>query len=145
MHYRLNQGDIQLPADWTDETLYIFKSPDRYNLVINTDSVPPGVSAKTHLEEQLQSFKDNLPDYEESSRQTVPFAGGSWPLLMYSWTSPEGKMYQANLMYIAEYILTSFTFSHTQAFGGDEIQTLQAVLRSYEVVQAKPVADRAEA
>lgn len=135
MHYRLNKGDMTLPSDWSDETLYVFKSPDSYNLVINTDTVPPGVSSEAHLKEQLQLFKDNLPDYDEISRQAIAFAGGTWPFLVYSWTSPESKMYQANLMYITEGILTSFTFSNTEAFDDAKMKTIQEVLKSYEPLQ----------
>lgn len=143
MHYRLNQGDLQLPQNWTDETLYIFKSPDNYNLVINSEVVPPGVSNKAHLAEQLTSFKDNLPDYEEIDRQSVSFAGEDWPLLTYSWTSPESKMFQVNLMHIHQGILTSFTFSSTQAFSSEQTQVLLSVLRSYELAQEKPVPELA--
>lgn len=133
MEYRLNKGDIQLPTNWTDETLYIFKAPeeDGYNIVINQNPVPHGLSSHAFLYEQYAVLQENLTEYHETNK-TKPDAEKEQQIIEYDWSSPEGKVYQINMMLITEKTLLSFTATSTKAFSAAQKQVIYSIFSSYK-------------
>lgn len=134
MNYKMNEGDLSIPENWKDETLHIFKAPDAegYNLVVNRDRVPRGMTKEEYLEEQLAAIRDNLGDYRENSLKHVEAGGEECPLLDYNWSSPEGRMHQLNMMWVRPPVMLSFTFSSMRKFTKNQKKELTGILRSFE-------------
>jgi len=134
MQYRLNKGEIQLPSTWTDETIYIFKAPEEegYNVVINQNPIPHGIEAKAFLHEQYTLLQENLTEYDETAHRQLELLQ-THQLIEYNWESPEGKVYQFNMMLIEADTLLSFTATSTAPFNANQIQTLTHIFSSYTI------------
>ncbi len=132
MEYRLNKGDLTLPDDWVDETIYIFKAPEHegYNIVVNQAMVSHGVDADSFLDEQYLLLKENLTDYQESDRRRS--SERPLQLLEYQWRSPEGLAYQINKMIVVDNTLLSFTATATQKFSDEQKEVIMNILKSYD-------------
>lgn len=133
MSYRFNEGSLVVPDDWHDETMNIFKGPERegYNLVISRDVVPKAVDPGAHVAEQLLAIEENLPMYAELGRSVIEIDGQSLIWLEYTWKSPEGLMNQINVLRVVGDTLVSFTFTSAKGFNDGQRADLRRVLESY--------------
>ncbi len=134
MNYKMNEGTFSVPENWQDETLHIFKAPDAegYNLVVNRDRVPRGMTKEEYLEEQLNAIRDNLGDFRENSLKYIEAGDEECPLLDYNWSSPEGRMHQLNLMWVRPPVMLSFTFSSMKKYTENQKKTLTEILQSFQ-------------
>lgn len=133
MKYRLNTGTLKLPEDWEDETLYIFKAPKEqgFNLVINNNPLPPDTLPEDFIIEQTKVLCENLPEYKENKKGLLA-SSKPYQVIDYDWMSPEGKVYQVNMMVVVENILLSFTFSSTRPYTEKRREIIRDILMSYE-------------
>jgi hypothetical protein len=133
MSYRFNEGSLDVPDDWHDETMNIFKGPERdgYNLVISRDRIPKAVEPEAHVAEQLLAIEENLPMFAELERSVIELDGQSLVWLEYTWKSPEGLMNQVNVLRVVGEMLVSFTFTSAKGFDDAQRAELRTVLESY--------------
>lgn len=138
MQYRLQDGDIQIPSDWQDETMYIFRAPETegYNIVINRTPIPHGVDPMDHLKSQLVIIKENLNEYIETAKEPVTVDDQEYRLISYHWKSPEGPVYQMNLMIVIGQTLMSMTATSAQEITDSQKTLLQKIMTSFVVVKA---------
>lgn len=138
MQYRLHDGNIQIPNDWQDETMYIFRAPETagYNLVLNRTPIPHGVAPLDHLKSQLIVIKENLNEYVETTKTPVMIDGQEYRLIAYHWKSPEGAIYQLNLMIIVGDMLLSMTATAAKPLSDSETKLLQKIMTSFVAVKA---------
>lgn len=133
MQYRLNKGNIQLPETWVDETIYIFKAPEEegYNIVVNQNLIPHGIEGAAFLHEQYVLLQENLTEYHETDKQQLELAQ-THQFIEYNWQSPEGKVYQLNLMLIEGNTLLSFTATSTTPLQPEKVETIIQIFTSYK-------------
>ena len=139
MQYRLHDGDIQIPNDWQDETMYIFRAPETegYNLVINRTPIPHGVKPLDHLKTQFTVIKENLNEYTETAKDPVHVDGQEYRLIAYHWQSPEGKIHQLNLMIVIEHTLLSMTATAAKPISTEQKALLQKIMTSFITIPEK--------
>jgi len=137
MQYRLQDGDIQIPNDWQDETMYIFRAPETegYNIVLNRTPIPHGVEPMSHLKSQFLIIKENLNEYTETAKEPVTVDGQEYRLVSYHWESPEGPVYQMNLMMIIGQTLLSMTATSAQKITDAQSALLQKIMTSFVTVK----------
>lgn len=131
--YRFNEGDVDLPDDWRDESMNIFKGPDSegYNLVVSRETIPKAVDPKEHVAGRIQAIEENLTKYHERVRAELVLDGQPCTWLEYSWKSPEGMMNQINVMRIVGSTVISFTFTSATDFADSQRSLFRRVLESY--------------
>ncbi len=139
MWYRFNEGDIDVPEDWRDESMNIFKGPETegYNLVMSREQVPKAVDPAEHVASRLKTIEENLTKYHERARAEVVLGGQPCTWLEYSWKSPEGMMNQVNLMRVVGSTLVSFTFTSATDFTDSQRSVFRRVLESYKAPPAE--------
>lgn len=130
---RFHEGSIRVPAPWSDDTLNVLKAPDHegHNLVISREPLPTGVDVPTHLEAQRAVIATTLAEFSESGRHAVTIHGQACTLLEYNWRSPEGPMFQANLMRSVGDTMVSFTFTSARPFTNHQRGEIMSVLTSF--------------
>jgi len=130
---RFHEGSILIPDPWSDDTLTVLKAPDHegHNLVISREPLPTGVDVLTHLDAQRFVIASTLTEFSESGRQTLTIHGQVCILLEYSWRSPEGAMFQANLMRSVGDTMVSFTFTSARPFTAHQRREIMAILASF--------------
>lgn len=133
MDYRLNKGDITLPDDWADETIYIFKAPEEegYNIVINQSPIPHGIDSDVFLNEQYLLLREHLTSYHETKKER-PNDEEPLQIVEYDWSSPEGKAYQINMMLVVDGVLLSFTATSTRKFVAEQKEIILSIFKSYK-------------
>lgn len=133
MEFRLNKGDITLPEDWLDETIYIFKAPEEegYNVVVNQNIVPHGIDDEDFLIEQYLLLNEHLTDYRETSKEK-PKSNDPVQIVEYDWQSPEGKAFQINMMVVSDKTLLSFTATSTKEFTDEQKTVVMGIFKSYQ-------------
>ena len=111
--YTLNEGTLELPVQWQDQSMNAFIIPDENNtnLVINRIPVPFGISDEEYYLQVIEQFRHGLKEYKEYQCQERVFNNVPSHLLEYQWQSPQGKTYQMTLLYIQQGILMTFIFS----------------------------------
>ena len=132
MKYRLNKGELTLPDEWMDETIYIFKAPEHegYNIVVNQTMIPHGINPSSFLNEQYLLLKEHLTGYQENYKDHSNIEHQQ--LTEYKWKSPEGIAYQINRMIVIENTLLSFTATATHPFSDTQKKVIMTILGSYQ-------------
>lgn len=135
MEYRFHEGRIELPDDWRDESLTILKAPETegYNLVISRERIPKGLGVDAHLTAQRGIIEENLNEFREINQEEILLAGQGCVWLEYFWQSPDGGMYQINVMRAFSGILVSFTFTSTRKFSDAQRGLFRSLLESYQI------------
>ncbi|EOS92584.1 DcrB-related protein [Erwinia tracheiphila] len=133
MRYQLNEGIIQLPENWNDETLNAFSAPDKsgLNLVITRQGLPFGTDKDEFLENILTQYREQLPGYTEDEYKTITLAAQNACLLAYHWQSDEGRIDQLAVMLYLNDVLLSFTASSASGMSKKQKETLLGVIQSF--------------
>lgn len=133
MQQRFHEGTIHVPHNWVDETLTVLRAPQHegHNLVVSREPLPRGVDAAIHLETQRGYIANNLDDFQEVKRDVIPVAGVPCIWLEYSWSTPEGLMFQGNLMRIVANTVVSFTFTSPRPFTALQSEEIRTMLGSF--------------
>ena len=65
--YTLNEGTLELPVQWQDQSMNAFIIPDENNtnLVINRIPVPFGISDEEYYRQVIEQFRHGLKEYKE--------------------------------------------------------------------------------
>ena len=132
--YTLNEGTLELPVQWQDQSMNAFIIPDENNtnLVINRVPVPFGISDEEYYLQVIEQFRHGLKEYKEYQCQEKVFNNVPSHLLEYQWQSPQGKTYQMTLLYIQQGILMTFSFSSKKTFTENQKESLLNVLGSFK-------------
>lgn len=135
--YRLNEGSINIPNNWQDQSMNVFILPDDsgINLVINRAPVPVGMDGEEYYQEVIHQFQHNLKNYREISQEIVHLDEKPAYLLEYQWQTPEGIMYQCTVMQICHNLLLTFTYTANNPFTKKQRQALLEVIYSYETTK----------
>jgi hypothetical protein len=134
MHYRFHEGTIDLPDDWTDESMNIFKAPvdSGYNLVISRERIPRSIDPALHRDSQRKIIEENLIGFNLRERRPIDLDGDATEWIEYGWNSPQGPMNQVNVMRVIGPILVSFTFTSARAFTDADRDLLARIICTYK-------------
>lgn len=132
--YIFNEGCLDLPSTWRDETLNVFTFPDESggNLVINRTLLPLGIDPEEYYQQVLNQFRKNLKKYRELAYEKISLAEAPAHLLEYQWQTPEGIMTQISLLQIRQNRLLTFTYTSTTPFTATQKETLLGILASFK-------------
>lgn len=135
--YTFNEGTIELPTQWQDQSMNVFVLPDDsgINLVINRAPVPTGMDEEEYYQEVIHQFQHNLKNYREISQEIVQLDEKPAYLLEYQWQTPEGIMYQCTVMQIRHNLLLTFTYTANTPFTKKQRQALLEVVYSYKTTK----------
>jgi hypothetical protein len=138
MKYRFHEGSLEVPEDWRDESMNIFKAAETegFNLVVSREKIPRSVDPQAHVAAQRRIIEDNLMGFRERERATIVLGGSPCVWLEYSWQSPEGPMNQVNVMCVAGDTLVSFTFTSAGTFNDGQRGAFRRLLESFELAEA---------
>jgi len=131
--YTFHDGSLVVPEDWRDESLNVFKAPIEagYNLVLSRERIPRSIDPQMHLDAQRKVIEENLIGFSERDRRDLDLDGQPCVWLDYSWQSPEGPMYQVNVMRVVDDILVSFTFTSARPLSDAQRDLFRRMLESY--------------
>ncbi len=98
MQFTFNEGHIQLPSQWQDQSMQVLVSTDNsgINLVITREAVPQGTLTPELYQETLALYQGKLDGYTEPCREMAAGKDPAW-LLDYSWNGPEDEGNQGGL------------------------------------------------
>ncbi|PHM28133.1 DUF1795 domain-containing protein [Xenorhabdus innexi] len=132
--YQMNEGTLNLPAGWRDESMHVFVLPDDsgVNLVINRTPVPAGTDSEAWYEQTLAQFTTHLPGYQEQQRLPMTLSGEPARRLDYQWQSPEGEMHQTVVLQIRGSRLLAFNLTSPHPFHPGQREALLAVVDSFQ-------------
>jgi hypothetical protein len=93
--YRLNEADIQIPAEWRDTTINAFVLPGEEgggaaSFVVTRDAQAAGLELQAYADQQLVKAAQQLPSYTLLSRNARTIAERSALQSDFTWLSPEG-------------------------------------------------------
>lgn len=133
MHYRFHEGTIDIPNDWSDETLNIFKAPveSGYNLVISREKIPKAVDPSRHRDSQRKIIEENLVGFNLLERRSITIDGEDTEWIEYGWNSPQGPMSQVNVMRVVGAVLVSFTFTSARPFTDADRELFTRIVLTY--------------
>lgn len=76
MQFTFNEGHIQLPSQWQDQSMQVLVSTDNsgINLVITREAVPQGTLTPELYQETLALYQGKLDGYTEHACQEITLA-----------------------------------------------------------------------
>lgn len=88
MQFTFNEGHIQLPSQWQDQSMQVLVSTDNsgINLVITREAVPQGTLTPELYQETLALYQGKLDGYTEHACREITLAEAPAWLLDYSRT-----------------------------------------------------------
>jgi len=97
-HFRFNEGEIDIPDDWTDKTVCLFaigpKQPPTLSFVINHEDLEPGTELAALADEKLEVVAGQLQGFKLLEKRQVEVAGKVGLEAEFTWRSPAGMMHQ---------------------------------------------------
>lgn len=135
--YILNEGSIELPVQWQDQSMNVFVLPDDsgVNLVINRAPVPTGMDEEDYYQQIIHQFQHNLKNYRQIAQEIVQLDEKPAYLLEYQWQTPEGVMYQCTVMQIRNRLLLTFTYTANNPFTPKQRQALLDIIYTYKATE----------
>jgi len=138
MQFTFNEGHIQLPSQWQDQSMQVLISTDNsgINLVITREPVPQGTLTSELYQETLALYQGKLDGYTEHACREITLAEDPAWLLDYSWNGPEDEGNQGRIDQIAVFqrrgdTLVTFTFSTSLSLNGGQKAMLLDVIKSF--------------
>ena len=138
MQFTFNEGHIQLPSQWQDQSMQVLVSTDNsgINLVITREAVPQGTLTPELYQETLALYQGKLDGYTEHACREITLAEAPAWLLDYSWNGPEDEGNQGRISQIAVFqrrgdTLLTFTFSTSLSLKNSQKTMLLEVIKSF--------------
>ncbi len=138
MQFTFNEGHIQLPSQWQDQSMQVLVSTDNsgINLVITREPVPQGTLTPELYKETLALYQGKLDGYTEHACREITLAEAPAWLLDYSWNGPEDEGNQGRISQIAVFqrrgdTLLTFTFSTSLPLKNSQKTLLLDVIKSF--------------
>jgi hypothetical protein len=93
-HYRLNEADIQVPAEWKDTTINAFVLPGEEgggaaSFVVTRDAYAEAIELQAYADQQLVKAAQQLPSYTLLTRQSATISGQSTLQSDFTWLTPD--------------------------------------------------------
>ncbi|EPF4178158.1 TPA: DUF1795 domain-containing protein [Escherichia albertii] len=131
--YQMNEGTLDIPAGWRDESVNVFVCPDNsgINLTVTRTPVGNNMAAEDVYEDTAKEFPAGLPGYQEVSRSTTEVDGLPAFRLEYHWKSPEGPMHQMVVLLLKGADLLSFTITSPQQMSKKQTEALLPVITGF--------------
>ncbi|RJL21840.1 hypothetical protein C9E82_21085 [Paracoccus siganidrum] len=98
MMYQLNEGSIDLPADWKDQSINILSASrlgePGLSLTVTRDDIPWGMSFQEYVDDQMKQAKASLKDFTIADQREVALNGHAAVQLECRWVAKQGPMHQ---------------------------------------------------
>lgn len=96
--YRINEGTIDLPAEWQDRTINVISSAmgalPGLSLTITRDDIPWGMGFDEYVEGQLEQAGQALKSFQPGERRAVNLGGTPAVEVECHWTAKQGPIHQ---------------------------------------------------
>lgn len=96
--YIFNEGSIDLPNDWKDQTINIVSSASAMQpgltVSITRDTLPWGMGFAEYVEDQIGQIKDGLTDFKLLGKRNVVISRAAACEIECTWQSKQGAMHQ---------------------------------------------------
>lgn len=132
--YQMNEGTLNIPAQWRDESLHVFVLPDETtNLVVNRTPIEGSKTADEAYQDTLTQLSAQLKGYEERLAWTLTLDEQNAQAVEYTWQSPEGQMHQVVVMQVRGSLLLTFTITAADVLSDARKAELLAVIETFAV------------
>ncbi len=93
-NYRFNQGEIQIPETWKDQTVHCFSVPGNKgggtaSFVMTRDADTPAKDVQNYVDVQMVEAAKNLQGFKPVDRRAIVLSGQPAVELTYTWITPE--------------------------------------------------------
>ena len=102
--YRIQEGDLPIPADWRDQTINVFKIPGTSgardaSFIISRDPDRGMKSFDDYVAQQLKHCGTNLPRFSLKKNERLAYQDcrGAW--LEYTWQQDKVELYLRQVFY----------------------------------------------
>lgn len=96
--YVFNEGTIDLPADWKDQTINIVSSASAMQpgltVSITRDSLPWGMGFTEYVDDQITQVEDGLEEFKLLGKRNLVLSRAAAYEIECAWQSKQGPMHQ---------------------------------------------------
>ena len=134
--YTLNEGTLELPDEWIDQTMNIFPSssstPADFSVVITRDVPFAGESLNDYFERQIKQLPDALPGFKEIRRGKLKVDGRDAVDIEYEWIGQGKKMHIRQVGTIFNGVVMNLTATAMAALFPKHASEFDKILNSIE-------------
>lgn len=96
--YRLNEGSIDLPDDWKDQSINIISSTGGgafgLSFTISRDDIPWGMKFEEYVKGEIGKAKETLTNFEILSQKELEVSNAPAVEIECTWQAKQGPMHQ---------------------------------------------------
>ncbi|MGC7590957.1 DcrB-related protein [Bisgaard Taxon 46] len=92
--FYFNEGSLDIGEEWQDRSLILLSHPSNLSISISREAIPVGMSFSEYTQRQLTLVSQQLQDYHEEKRSEIEVDNLLGILSEFTWSSPQGTMYQ---------------------------------------------------
>lgn len=96
--YQLNEGSIDLPSTWKDQSVNIISSEGGANpslsFTITREDIPWGMEFSEYVASEIEKASDALTDFEIQAQTSITVSGVEAVEIECTWKSNKGPMHQ---------------------------------------------------
>ncbi|NYA43040.1 DcrB-related protein [Serratia fonticola] len=141
--YVINEGTLEMPENWQDETMNALIAQDNsgLNIVITRLTLPFATDREAFYQQTISQFRDNLKKYQENDYRVISLADEPAHLLDYRWQSPEGRIDQVAVMQIRGNQLITFTLSSSKGMSTGQKERMLAYILTFKPHAQDPITE----
>ena len=133
--YRLNEGTLEMPDEWVDQTMNIFPSssatPADFSVVITRDPALANESLEQYFERQIKQLPDALPGFKEIRRGELKVDDKDAVDIEYNWIGQGKKMHIRQVGLMLDGVVMNITATavapHFPKYSADFDKILQSI------------------
>jgi len=132
-----DEGSIEIPKQWKDETINVFSAssdgPLGFTLVINRDELPWGMIFPEYVEQEVSKIGDTLTDYKEIMKKEYTLVDNPAHIIEYKWQSEQGPIHQFVVMTAIDKKVLIFTASSPKQISDSQKKQFQSIIQSFKL------------
>jgi hypothetical protein len=96
--YQLNEGSIELPAEWKDQSINIISSAGGaapgLSFTVTRDDIPWGMQFSEYVADEIAKAKEALNDFTILSQDEIRVSDAPAVQIECTWNAKQGQMHQ---------------------------------------------------
>lgn len=139
--YRIQEADLEIPDNWSDQSINIFKIPANENhgeasLVISRDTSRGKIPFHDYVTGQIETAEQQLPGFRFFHREDLDLRGNAASSVRYSWNRDGLNLMLCQVFVESARSVVILTLTTTPEDASNHAAAWKEIIRSYRPVTA---------
>ncbi len=132
----INEGTIQLPSTWKDESINVLTTAQGngtgLSFTISRDTLPWGMAFDSFAKKEIAAIASSLKDYQQLALEPMQVDERDAMLSEFSWSSAQGPIHQCMVLTAREQRALIFTASMPGLISQEQKQQILGLVATFQ-------------